>query len=40
MFTIKIAALHGKYRYDEIHDQMSKFDDDSGKWTLIHGDDD
>ncbi|EPD03252.1 hypothetical protein Lpp27_01860, partial [Lacticaseibacillus paracasei subsp. paracasei CNCM I-4648] len=22
------------------HDQMSKFDDDSGKWTLIHGDDD
>ena len=34
------GALHGKYRYDEIHDQMSKFDDDSGKWTLIHGDDD
>ncbi|MDE3283078.1 zinc ribbon domain-containing protein [Lacticaseibacillus parahuelsenbergensis] len=34
------GELHNKYRYDEIHDQMSKYDDDSGKWELIQDDDD
>ncbi len=29
------GELYNKYRYDEIHDQMSKYDDDSGKWSLL-----
>ena len=34
------GELYNKYRYDEIHDQMSKYDDDSGKWELIKDSDD
>ena len=29
------GSLYGKYRYDEIHGQISQYRDETGKWELI-----
>lgn len=28
--------LEDKYRYDEIHDLISKYNEDTGKWDLLN----